>query len=244
MEKLFGYNTFEPVADLDKASSYVVKYVSKEIGSTPFKLRYWSSRGLSRAERIATYYFPEHGDHPHQLEEYNRYMLSIAAVTKSHHAMHQESYLAIKNRAKKSTESQHLVNIITYINGCEHSSASILEHMDITYDSSPHYVTFRPDALLASQEEVISSQVQLHLMHNYIAASKLRQECIDLAEAEKAGTLEWIDFQPFVQISKDSPLNKYFDSPQHKNPTTPYSQLSFFDFIQKNHHPKKEIEQP
>lgn len=39
-EKLFGYNTFEPIADLDKASSYVVKYVSKEIGSTPFKMRY------------------------------------------------------------------------------------------------------------------------------------------------------------------------------------------------------------
>ena len=28
-EKLFGYNTFEPISDLDKASSYVVKYVSK-----------------------------------------------------------------------------------------------------------------------------------------------------------------------------------------------------------------------
>lgn len=32
-ERLFGYNTLEPVIDLDKASSYVVKYISKEIGS-------------------------------------------------------------------------------------------------------------------------------------------------------------------------------------------------------------------
>ena len=170
-------------------------------------------------------------------------MLSVAAITKARHAMHQESYLPVKNRAKKSTESLRLVNITTYINGCEHSSMSILEHMDATYDSSPHYVTFRSDAL-ASPEEVRSAQVQLNSIHNYTTASKLRQECIDLAEAEKAGTLELIDFQPFVQISKDSPLNKYFDSPQHKNPTIPYSQLSFFDFIQKNHHPKKEIEQP
>lgn len=30
-ERLFGYNTLEPVIDLDKASSYVVKYISKEI---------------------------------------------------------------------------------------------------------------------------------------------------------------------------------------------------------------------
>lgn len=242
-EKLFGYNTFEPISDLDKASSYVVKYVSKEIGTTPFKTRYWLSRGLAHAKRLATYYFPAQGDYSRHLESYNRYMFSVAAITKARHAMHQESYLPIKNRAKKSTESQRLVNITTYINGCDHSSASILEHMDATYDSSPHYVTFRSDAL-ASPEEVKSAQVQLNLIHSYTTASKLCQECIALAEAEKAGTLEWIDFQPFVQISKDSPLNKYFDSPQHKNPTTPYSQLSFFDFIQKNHHPKKEIEQP
>lgn len=242
LEKLFGYNTFEPVADLDKASSYVVKYVSKEIGSTPFKLRYWSSRGLARAERLATYYFPEHGDYSHQLEEYNKYMLSVAAMTKSHHAMHQESYLAVKNRAKKSTEGQRLVNITTYINGCDHSSASILEHMDATYDSSPHYITFKSDAL-ASPEEVKSAQVQLNLIHSCITASKLRQECIDLTNAEKAGTLEWIDFQPFIQISKGSPLNKCFDSPQHKIPFIPYSQLSFSDFIPPKLSHEKEFEQ-
>ena len=228
---------------MDKASSYVVKYVSKEIGTTPFKTRYWPSRGLSHAKRLATYYFPTQGDYSQHLESYNQYMLSVAAITKARHTMHQESYLPVKNRAKKSTESQRLVNITTYINGCEHSSTSILEHMDATYDSTPHYVTFKSDTL-ASPEEVKSAQVQLNLIRNYITAPKLRQECIDLAEAEKAGTLEWIDFQPFVQISKDSPLNKYFDSPQHKNPTTPYSQLSFFEFIQENHHPKKEIEQP
>ncbi len=101
--------------------------------------------------------------------------------------------------------------ITTYINGCEHSSAEILEHLNAVYDSAPHYVTFRDDAL-ASPEEVASSQVQLNLMHRCLTAAKLRQECIDLAEAEKAGTLEWIDFQPFIHLSKDSPLLHCFDS--------------------------------
>ena len=229
-EKLFGYNTFEPISNLDKASSYVVKYVSKEIGTTPFKTRYWLSRGLARAERLATYYFPERGDYPHQLEEYSKYMLSIAAVTKSHHAMHQESYLAVKNRTKKSTESQHLVNITTYINGCEHSSASILEHMDITYDSSPHYVTFRSNALLATQEEVASAQVQLDLMHSYLVASKLRQECLDLQKAAQDGLLEWIDYNPFIHLAKDNPLLKCFSSPA---PMPSWTQLSLYDLQQK-----------
>ena len=79
-EKLFGYNTFEPISDLDKASSYVVKYVSKEIGSTPFKSRYWCSRKLSRATRIATYYFPDSSDYSRQLKDYNDYMLSVATL--------------------------------------------------------------------------------------------------------------------------------------------------------------------
>ena len=242
-ERLFGFNTLEPVADLDKASSYVVKYVSKEIGSTPFKTRYWSSRGLSCAKRLATYYFPAQGNCSQHLAEYNKYMLSVAAITKAYHAMHQESYLPVKNRAKKGTESQHLVAITTYINGCEHSSAEILEHLNMVYDSAPHYVTFRDDAL-ASPEEVASSQVQLNLMHRCLTAAKLRQECLDLANAEKAGTLEWIDFQPFIQICKDSPLNKYFDSPQHKIPLIPYSQLSFSDFISPKLSHEKEFEQP
>lgn len=237
-EKLFGYNTFEPIADLDKASSYVVKYVSKEIGSTPFKMRYWSSRGLARAKRLATYYFPEHGDYSHYLEEYNKYMLSVAAVTKSYHAMHQESYLPVKNRANKSTENQHLVNITTYINGCEHSSTSILEHMDITYDSSPHYVTFRPDALLATQEEVASAQVQLDLMHSYLVASKLRQECLDLQKAEQDGLLEWIDYNPFIHLSKDNPLLKCFSSPA---PIPSWTQLSLYDLQKKNSSHEKEF---
>lgn len=239
-ERLFGYNTLEPVIDLDKASSYVVKYISKEIGSVPFKSRYWVSRGLSRAKRLATYYFPEYCDYSRQLGEYNKYMLSVAAVTKSHHVMHQESYLPVRNRAKKATESQRLVVITTYINGCNHTPSEIIDHLSTVYDSTPHYVIFRSDAL-ASPEEVASSRIQLNLIHNYLTATKLQKECIDLAEAERLGTLEWIDFQPFIELSKDSPLNKCFDSPKCKIPLIPYSQLSFSDFYSKKSLPKRRL---
>ena len=225
---------------MDKASSYVVKYISKEIGSVPFKSRYWVSRGLSRAKRLATYYFPEYCDYSRQLGEYNKYMLSVAAVTKSHHVMHQESYLPVRNRAKKATESQRLVVITTYINGCNHTPSEIIDHLSTVYDSTPHYVIFRSDAL-ASPEEVASSRIQLNLIHNYLTATKLQKECIDLAEAERLGTLEWIDFQPFIELSKDSPLNKCFDSPKCKIPLIPYSQLSFSDFYSKKSLPKRRL---
>lgn len=99
---------------------------------------------------------------------------------------------------------------------------------------------FRSDAL-ASPEEVASSRIQLNLIHNYLTATKLQKECIDLAEAERLGTLEWIDFQPFIELSKDSPLNKCFDSPKCKIPLIPYSQLSFSDFYSKSLY-QKEIE--
>ena len=203
----------------------------------PFKSRYWVSRGLSRAKRLATYYFPEYCDYSHQLEEYNKYMLSVAAVTKSHHSMYQESYLPVRNRAKKATESQRLVAITTYINGCNHTSTEILNHLSTVYDSTPRYVIFRSDAL-ASPEEVASSRIQLNLIRNYLTASKLQKECIDLAEAEKLGKLEWIDFQPFIDISKDSPLNKCFDSSNRKSPLIHHSQLSFSDFHSKKSLPK------
>lgn len=81
-EELFGYNTLEPISDLDKVSSYVVKYVSKEIGATPFKARYWCSRGLSRAALVTTVYFDKLHETSNQFLIYKNYMTSVAAVTK------------------------------------------------------------------------------------------------------------------------------------------------------------------
>lgn len=241
LEKLFGYNTFEPIGDLDKASNYVVKYVSKEIGTTPFKSRYWASRGLSRAQRIATYYFPEHISYGKLLDDYNKYMISVAAITKSHHAMHQETYVSVQDRKKKNTESLCLSNITTYINGCDHAADEVLAHMYATYDTTPHYIIFSYDATIATPEEVAKAQKRLNEVHNRLISSKLQRECIDLAEAERLGTLEWIDFQPFIEISKDSPLNKCFASPKRKIPLIPYSQLSFSDFYSKKSLPKRRL---
>lgn len=229
-EKLFGYNTFEPISDLDKASSYVVKYVSKEIGSTPFKMRYWSSRKLSRATRIATYYFPDSSDYSQQLNDYNDYMLSVAAVTKAKHAMHQESFVPIRDRKKKDSESQTLMNITTYVNGCDHSSSEILEHMDSVYDATPHYIEIRPDALI-SPEEVAQSQLRLNFAHTRLIAKKLTEECITTQNDEASGHLEWIDYKPFLTLAKDDPRAKHFRSSSpdiYKG-----SQLSMFDLVSK-----------
>ena len=225
-EKLFGYNTFEPISDLDKASSYVVKYVSKEIGSTPFKSRYWCSRKLSRATRIATYYFPDSSDYSKQLNDYNDYMLSVAAVTKAKHAMHQESYVPILDRKKKATESQNLMNITTYINGCDHHPAEILKHMNAVYDTTPHYIDIKPDSLI-SADEVAQSQLRLNFAHTRLVAKKLTEECIAIQKDEATGRLEWIDYQPFLNLAEDDPLIKLFGSPAPIIPAG--TQLSMFD---------------
>lgn len=225
-EKLFGYNTFEPISDLDKASSYVVKYVSKEIGSTPFKSRYWCSRKLSRATRIATYYFPDSSDYSQQLNDYNDYMLSVAAVTKAKHAMHQESFVPILDRRKISTESQNLMNITTYINGCDHRPAEIIKHMNAVYDTTPHYIDIKPDSLVPA-EEVAQSQLRLNFAHTRLIAKKLTEECIAIQKDEATGRLEWIDYQPFLNLAENDPLIKFFGSPSPIVPTG--TQLSMFD---------------
>ena len=225
-EKLFGFNTFEPISDLDKASSYVVKYVSKEIGSTPFKSRYWCSRKLSRATRIATYYFPNSSDYSKQLNDYNDYMLSVAAVTKAKHAMHQESYVPILDRKKKATESQCLMNITTYINSCDHRPAEIIKHMNAVYDTTPHYIDIKPDSLI-SAEEVAQSQLRLNFAHTRLLAKRLTEECVSLKNDDETGRLELIDYQPFLNLAENDPLIKFFGSPSPIVPTG--TQLSMFD---------------
>lgn len=237
-EKLFGFNTFESISDLDKASSYVVKYVSKEIGSTPFKSRYWCSRKLSRATRIATYYFPNSSDYSRQLKDYNDYMLSVAAITKAKHAMHQESFVPILDRKKRSTESQSLMNITTYINGCDHCPAEIIKHMNSVYDTTPHYIDIKPDSLI-SAEEVAQSQLRLNFAHTRLVAKKLTEECVFLKNDESTGRLEWIDYQPFLILAKDDPCIKFFGSPYPNLPIG--TQLSMFDLVSKQLLPKRRI---
>ena len=129
-ENLFGFNTLEPISDLDKASSYAVKYVSKELGSTPFKTRYWCSRGLSRASLITTVYFDRRHDTDSQFCIYRRYMTSIAAVTKSNHLMHEERYAPVLDRSHLPTDVNRLTVITTYINGIDHTSSEIRKFLE------------------------------------------------------------------------------------------------------------------
>lgn len=58
-DERFGYNLVEPIDSRDKLAAYATKYVTKEIGVLPLKSRYWHSRGLSRAQPLATFQVPD-----------------------------------------------------------------------------------------------------------------------------------------------------------------------------------------
>ena len=54
-EKNFGFISMSAVRDIDRASSYVLKYMTKEIASTALELNahsYYASNGLQRAEEL------------------------------------------------------------------------------------------------------------------------------------------------------------------------------------------------
>lgn len=243
-EQFFGFNTIEPISDLDKASSYVVKYVSKEIGKTPFKTRYWCSRGLSRATLVGKFYFSDEYLVEPQLEFYNQSLASMAAVTKSNFLMHEECFAPLLSRQHLETGCYGLVNITTYINGCDHSSAEVLAFLNSNFDTTPHYVEYNQDANFSPAR--IAKAVNFnHFIHDAFAANALDSELSELQAANDAGRLEIIHGQPFITLPKDDPCADLFDTlsytpaPQKHKPLPPChssphlqqcEQLSLFKF--------------
>ena len=69
----------------------------------------------------------------------------------------------------------------------------------------------------------------LHFAHTRLLAKKLTEECIAIQKDEASGRLEWIDYQPFILLTEDDPLIKFFGSPSPIVPTG--TQLSMFDLI-------------
>lgn len=181
-EQFFGFNTIEPISDLDKASSYVVKYVSKEIGKTPFKTRYWCSRGLSRATLVGKFYFSDEYLVEPQLEFYNQSLASMAAVTKSNFLMH---------RAKGINDASEVVNRIlsAYISSSEETifgnaffepiaiavsggQKAITEGVDITVDKNNTIYSIA----VKSGTSVYNGDSKKKQIDNFLAASKRAQQ--------------------------------------------------------------------
>lgn len=228
-EELFGYNTLEPISDLDKVSSYVVKYVSKEIGATPFKSRYWCSRGLSRAALVTTVYFDKLHETSNQFLVYKNYMTSVAAVTKSNHLMHEERYAPILDRSHLATDENRLTVITTYINGVDHTSEEIKKFLETNFTLTPNYVC--ADNGIVTVEQVISD-TKSNMRNHQLASQKQQQhEAEELHELEKAGRVIYIDDLPFTLIPDDDPICKLFDMPSNipAPPPPKCTQLSIFD---------------
>ena len=228
-EELFGYNTLEPISDLDKVSSYVVKYVSKEIGATPFKSRYWCSRGLSRAALVTTVYFDKLHETSNQFLVYKNYMTSVAAVTKSNHLMHEERCAPILDRSHLATDENRLTVITTYINGVDHTPEEIKKFLETNFTLTPNYVC--ADNGVVTVEQVISD-TKSNMRNHQLASQKQQQhEAEELHELEKAGRVIYIDDLPFTLIPDDDPICKLFDMPSNipAPPPPKCTQLSIFD---------------
>ena len=76
-DDIYGYNVVEPIRDLDRAASYISKYVGKSIGTLSAKTRYWHSRGLAVSVVIAEYKIPSYNTE--KLKEYDEMMRNLAA---------------------------------------------------------------------------------------------------------------------------------------------------------------------
>ena len=133
-DRLYGYNVIEPIKDLDKAASYISKYISKSVDSfgvqSEFvpKTRYWHSRGLRRAEKVATYQAPSRV--PAEVKAYRQLMTSMAAATKHGRILHEETPVPYF----KDTNNKDIPLIMTtIINGTEHSQEQILGALSSRY---------------------------------------------------------------------------------------------------------------
>ena len=57
-DRIFGYNTFTRIIDIDRAASYISQYITKTASEVPFKTLLWHSRGLQTAHKVRAYIVP------------------------------------------------------------------------------------------------------------------------------------------------------------------------------------------
>jgi hypothetical protein len=125
-DEMFGWNTVEPIRDIDRAANYILKYVTKDVENSPFKTRFWHSRGLKRAENICTFIIPQ-GDAA--IDEYTNYVAPIAAVTKNGEILHREYY-----RPKVDNVTDTLSGINTIIDKDTMTTDDVIEYLSQKYD--------------------------------------------------------------------------------------------------------------
>ena len=92
------------------------------------KTRYWHSRGLRRAEKIATYQAPSRV--PAEVKAYRQLMTSMAAVTKRGRVLHEETPVPYFKDAKNKDIP---LIMTTIINGMEHSQEQIVGALSSRY---------------------------------------------------------------------------------------------------------------
>ena len=88
-EEQYGWNTLEPVVDPDRAANYMTSYITKDLCSQPYEHRYFRSRGLARATRIAQFRIPPD---PEAEAKYIELAKSLAAITHAGKPLHREFY--------------------------------------------------------------------------------------------------------------------------------------------------------
>lgn len=133
----FGYNLIEPIRDLDRVATYIIKYISKDLGKCPFASRYWCSRGLARAKLVAKYYIAEESPYklPQRIRQYCTYMKQHAIRTQKG-AMYSESYRPALCRGQ-ATESQKLISVTAYIDNNIYPLTNLIQYLYTTYEKEP-----------------------------------------------------------------------------------------------------------
>lgn len=91
-DEIYGYNVIEPIRSPDRLSSYITKYITKDLGQIPAKTRVWHSRGLHRADIVGQYHIPGIGT---AVDDTMEYMRSIASAGPQGRPLYQEHYMPI-----------------------------------------------------------------------------------------------------------------------------------------------------
>lgn len=144
-EEQFGFNLIEPIRNLDKASNYVIKYVTKALGKTPFKSRYFCSRGLKRAETIGLFQLP---DTPEAVHEYEQLVIPHAVVTTSGELLHRA------NTRPSIFDEETLVGLTTIIDRADLSSDQVLALLSTYYPLVSEIEKKHSDSMIRTQSQV------------------------------------------------------------------------------------------
>lgn len=125
--------------DLDKVSSYLIKYISKDLGACTFASRYWCSRGLQRASLVAKFYIAETSPYRQEtkIKQYRTYMQERAIVG-SKGMMYSESYRPAIFRGR-TCESQKLMSVVAYIDNRIYPLFKIVQYLESQYAKTPNH---------------------------------------------------------------------------------------------------------